>query len=121
MVKTTTRQTIFLPVIGLVEAEDLTPQDLIGVNKDSYLVLDKLPPEYDSRVKAMEVDLRTTTLLMSSLYCLLGQSINTRGSHLCFSLCHAAREEVPVDVGNQCRTIDNSAEVQDYLPLHHKF
>ena len=26
----------------------------MGVNKDSYLVLDKLPPEYDSRVKAME-------------------------------------------------------------------
>jgi len=31
-----------------------------GVNKDSYLVLDKLPPEYDSRVKAMEVDERPT-------------------------------------------------------------
>merc|ERR1719207_150533 len=60
VVKTTTRQTIFLPVIGLVEAEDLKPQDLIGVNKDSYLVLDKLPPEYDSRVKAMEVDEKPT-------------------------------------------------------------
>merc|ERR1740117_1638297 len=56
VVKTTTRQTIFLPVIGLVEAEDLKPNDLVGVNKDSYLVLDKLPAEYDSRVKAMEVD-----------------------------------------------------------------
>ncbi|CAE8603590.1 unnamed protein product, partial [Polarella glacialis] len=54
VVKTTTRQTIFLPVIGLVEAEDLQPNDLVGVNKDSYLVLDKLPAEYDSRVKAME-------------------------------------------------------------------
>ncbi|CAD7926985.1 unnamed protein product [Amoebophrya sp. A25] len=60
VVKTTTRQTIFLPVIGLVEAEDLKPQDLVGVNKDSYLVLDKLPPEYDSRVKAMEVDEKPT-------------------------------------------------------------
>merc|ERR1712194_90125 len=60
VVKTTTRQTIFLPVIGLVDAEDLKPQDLIGVNKDSYLVLDKLPPEYDSRVSAMEVDERPT-------------------------------------------------------------
>jgi len=27
-----------------------------GVNKDSYLVLDTLPDEYDSRVKAMEVE-----------------------------------------------------------------
>jgi|Transcript_11394 26S proteasome regulatory subunit T5 len=60
VVKTTTRQTIFLPVIGLVEAEDLKPNDLVGVNKDSYLVLDKLPAEYDSRVKAMEVDERPT-------------------------------------------------------------
>merc|ERR1712136_476234 len=34
--------------------------DLVGVNKDSYLVLEKLPTEYDSRVKAMEVDERPT-------------------------------------------------------------
>jgi len=39
-----------LPVIGLVDAEDLKPGDLVGVNKDSYLVLDKLPAEYDSRI-----------------------------------------------------------------------
>merc|ERR1740130_2358305 len=60
VVKTTTRQTIFLPVISLVDAQDLKPNDLVGVNKDSYLVLDKLPAEYDSRVKAMEVDERPT-------------------------------------------------------------
>jgi len=60
VIKTTTRQTIFLPVIGLVDAENLKPNDLVGVNKDSYLVLDKLPGEYDSRVKAMEVDERPT-------------------------------------------------------------
>ena len=55
MLKTSTRQTIFLPVIGLVDHKDLKPGDLVGVNKDSYLVLDMLPTEYDSRVKAMEV------------------------------------------------------------------
>jgi len=60
VVKTSTRQTYFLPVIGLVDPEDLTPGDLVGVNKDSYLVLEKLPAEYDSRVKAMEVDERPT-------------------------------------------------------------
>lgn len=60
VIKTSTRQTIFLPLIGLVPAEELRPGDLIGVNKDSYLVLDKLPAEYDSRVKAMEVDERPT-------------------------------------------------------------
>lgn len=30
------------------------------MNKDSYLILETLPPEYDSRVKAMEVDEKPT-------------------------------------------------------------
>jgi len=60
VIKTSTRQTYFLPVIGLVEPEKLKPGDLVGVNKDSYLVLEELPAEYDSRVKAMEVDARPT-------------------------------------------------------------
>lgn len=60
VIKTSTRQTIFLPVVGLVDVDKLTPGDLIGVNKDSYLVLDTLPAEYDSRVKAMEVEERPT-------------------------------------------------------------
>ena len=60
VIKTSTRQTVFLPLIGLVPAEKLKPGDLIGVNKDSYLVLDTLPAEYDSRVKAMEVEERPT-------------------------------------------------------------
>jgi len=60
VIKTSTRQTYFLPVIGLVDAEQPKPGDLVGVNKDSYLILDTLPAEYDSRVKAMEVDERPT-------------------------------------------------------------
>ncbi|KAF8833814.1 26S proteasome subunit P45 [Paxillus ammoniavirescens] len=60
VVKTSTRQTVFLPLIGLVPPEQLRPSDLVGVNKDSYLILDKLPTEFDSRVKAMEVDERPT-------------------------------------------------------------
>ncbi|KAK7115658.1 26S proteasome regulatory subunit 6A-B [Littorina saxatilis] len=60
VIKTSTRQTYFLPVIGLVDAEQLKPGDLVGVNKDSYLILETLPAEYDSRVKAMEVDERPT-------------------------------------------------------------
>ena len=39
------------------EVSMLCPQ---GVNKDSYLILETLPTEYDSRVKAMEVDERPT-------------------------------------------------------------
>eukprot|EP00955_Chlamydomonas_euryale_P048141 353880-Chlamydomonas_euryale.AAC.21 len=60
VLKTTTRQTIFLPVVGLVDPVSLKPGDLVGVNKDSYLILDTLPAEYDSRVKAMEVDEKPT-------------------------------------------------------------
>ena len=47
-------------MIGLVDPEEMKPGDLVGVNKDSYLILEKLPAEYDSRVKAMEVDARPT-------------------------------------------------------------
>ena len=39
------RQTYFLPVIGLVDPEQLHPGDLVGVNKDSYLILETLPQE----------------------------------------------------------------------------
>ena len=56
IIKTSTRQTIYLPVPGLIDVESLKPTDIIGVNKDSYLILDKLPQEYDSRIKAMEVE-----------------------------------------------------------------
>ncbi|GJM87164.1 hypothetical protein PR202_ga03091 [Eleusine coracana subsp. coracana] len=49
-----------LPVVGLVDPDILKPSDLVGVNKDSYLILDTLPSEYDSRVKAMEVDEKPT-------------------------------------------------------------
>ena len=57
VVKTSTRQTIFLPMVGLVPTSELKPGDLVGVNKDSYLVLDKLPTEYDSRVKVFSSSL----------------------------------------------------------------
>ncbi len=43
VIKTSTRQTIFLPTVGLEDATKLKPADLVGVNKDSYLVLEKLP------------------------------------------------------------------------------
>lgn len=60
VIRTSTRQTIFLPIPGLVDTEELKPSDLIGTNKDSYLILEKLPAEFDSRVKAMEVDEKPT-------------------------------------------------------------
>jgi len=60
VIKTTGRHTVYLPVPGLVEAEDLKPGELIAVNKESFIVYEKLPAEYDSRVMAMEVDERPT-------------------------------------------------------------
>ena len=62
VVRTSTRQTIYLPVPGLVNPDTLRPGDLVGTNKDSYLILDKLPTEFDSRVKVR---------LMPSLACSL--------------------------------------------------
>nr|GMD40543.1 26S protease regulatory subunit 6A homolog [Ipomoea batatas]GMD48287.1 26S protease regulatory subunit 6A homolog [Ipomoea batatas] len=53
VLKTSTRQTIFLPVVGLVDPDKLKPGDLVGVNKDSYLILDTLPSEFDSRIQEL--------------------------------------------------------------------
>eukprot|EP01038_Epipyxis_sp_PR26KG_P016345 gene16345-22270_t len=60
VVKTSTRQTVFLPIPGLIRTNELTPGELVGTNKDSYIILEKLPTEFDSRVKAMEVDEKPT-------------------------------------------------------------
>lgn len=60
VVKTTTRETVFLPVTGLVPATELQPSDMVGLSKDSYLIFEKLPQHFDLRVKAMEVDSRPT-------------------------------------------------------------
>ena len=60
VIKTTQRQTVYLPVAGLVDTRELKPGDLIGTNKDSFLILEKLPTEYDPRVKAMELDEKPT-------------------------------------------------------------
>jgi 26S proteasome regulatory subunit T5 len=51
---------VFLPVPGLVDPIELKPVELVGVNKDSYIILEKLPAEYDSRVKSMEVEEKPT-------------------------------------------------------------
>lgn len=60
VLKTSSRQTIFLPDVGQVDPTKQKPGDLVGVNKDSYLIQDTLPPEYDNRVKTMEVEERPT-------------------------------------------------------------
>ena len=56
VIKTTARQTIYLPVLGMIEAEDVKPGDLVAVNKESFNIYEKMPQDYDARVKAMEMD-----------------------------------------------------------------
>ena len=60
VIKTSSRQSFYLPSSGLVDPSEMKPGELIAVNKESYNIYEKLPPEYDSRVKAMEVDERPT-------------------------------------------------------------
>ena len=55
VIKTSRRETVFLPIPGLVPAKDLQPSDIIAVNRDTYIIYEKLPPSYDARVQAMEV------------------------------------------------------------------
>lgn len=50
--------TRYVPSTGLLRAHELQPGDLVGIGRDSYMPLEKLPTEFDSRVKAMEVDER---------------------------------------------------------------
>jgi 26S proteasome regulatory subunit T5 len=40
---------VFLPVTGLLDPKDLKPGELIGVNKDGFMLYEKLPAEYDAR------------------------------------------------------------------------
>lgn len=56
IVKTSLRGTFFLPVLGIVDADEIKPLELVGINKDTYLIYEPLPPEYDPRVQAMELD-----------------------------------------------------------------
>lgn len=56
VVKTSNRITTFLPFVGLVPPEDLTPGDLVALHKETNIVFEKLEADYDTRVKAMEID-----------------------------------------------------------------
>jgi len=55
VIKTSMRYTIFLSVPGFVPLSELKVGDLVGANKSSFLILEKLPSEYDSRIQAFEL------------------------------------------------------------------
>lgn len=56
VVQTSTRISSYLPMIGLVPPEQLRPGDLVALHKDSNVVFEKLPTNYDVKVKSMELD-----------------------------------------------------------------
>lgn len=56
VVNASTRMSSYLPITGLVPNEELRPGDLVALHKDTNIVFEKLPPDYDMKVKAMELD-----------------------------------------------------------------
>nr|XP_027200401.1 DNA topoisomerase 2-like [Dermatophagoides pteronyssinus] len=55
IIRTSQRHQVFLRHVGLVAVDELRPNDRVAVNRDSFLILSKLPTEFDPRAKAMEV------------------------------------------------------------------
>jgi 26S proteasome regulatory subunit T5 len=60
VVRVPPHSSVFVSTTGMFEPSELKPSDLVGVNKDTYFISMKLPPNYDPRVKAMEVDSKPT-------------------------------------------------------------
>lgn len=58
VVNTSTRITSYLPMLGLVNEKDIKPGDLVALHKETNIIFEKLPPNYDTKVKAMELDNR---------------------------------------------------------------
>ncbi|KAI4290790.1 26S proteasome regulatory subunit T5 [Pancytospora philotis] len=58
VVLTSTRQTSYLGMLGLVPAKDMKPGDPVALHKETNIVFEVLPPTYDSKVLAMELDVK---------------------------------------------------------------
>ncbi|WUR04087.1 proteasome subunit RPT5 (RPT5) [Vairimorpha necatrix] len=56
VVNTSTRITSYLPMLGLVNENELKPGELVALHKETNIIFEKLPPNYDTKVKAMELD-----------------------------------------------------------------
>ena len=56
VVNTSTRITSYLPMLGLVNENELKPGDPVALHKETNIIFEKLPPNYDTKVKAMELD-----------------------------------------------------------------
>jgi 26S proteasome regulatory subunit T5 len=58
VVLTSTRQYSYLSNLGLVPSEDLSAGDSVALHKETNIVFEKLPPTYDNKVLAMELDVK---------------------------------------------------------------
>lgn len=56
VVCSSTRQTSYLEMMGLVPIEDIRPGDSVALHKETNLIFEKLPTTYDSKVLQMELD-----------------------------------------------------------------
>lgn len=56
VVSNSMRTNYFLPKLGFVKQEDLSPGDLLAIHKESNLVFSKIPRDYDERIKSMELE-----------------------------------------------------------------
>ncbi|KAI3870187.1 hypothetical protein MKX03_025783 [Papaver bracteatum] len=61
VVKTSTRESVLVPPVpGLVDYDELNPGDLVSISREKLLIVEKLPPEYDSRVEHMVLESEPT-------------------------------------------------------------
>ncbi|KAM0681674.1 26S proteasome regulatory subunit 6A [Glugoides intestinalis] len=58
VILTSTRQHSYLSNLGLVPTEELSPGDSVALHKETNIVFEKLPPTYDNKVLAMELDVK---------------------------------------------------------------
>ena len=58
VLKLSSRLNLLSSNICWIDFNDLKPGDLVGIRRDNFAIIEKLPVEYDHRVKAMEVDER---------------------------------------------------------------
>ena len=54
--KTSSRLTIYVKNSGFLDLQKLNVNNLVGLNRDRYFIIQKLPVDYDFRVKTMEIE-----------------------------------------------------------------
>ena len=56
IVMNTLRSTYYLPILGFERRKNLRPGDLVALHKESNLIFQKIPRNFDERVRTMELE-----------------------------------------------------------------